>query len=180
MMLEKVFIAVELPQVLKDKLYYLQQCYASQFTESWVNRGKMHITVAWCKRADETQLRNILKDFQRDYRAFDLQFTHAGIFENTEVALWAGLDEIGGAACHTLADHARRELGLRLGSYKPHVTLVKQRMTMEQLMHAVHVHRQMTLSFTQRTYRGRVGKVGVYQSMGAPSATYAELMSVEL
>ena len=93
------FIAIELPETIKNVLAELQKELKKCGVDvRWVKPGNIHLTLKFLGDIDENQVSNIVDVMSRaseSYRAFRLTLSGVGVFPNIRSprVMWAGFDE---------------------------------------------------------------------------------------
>ncbi len=93
------FIAIELPQNIKDYLSRLQtQLKNSQADVKWVEPQNIHLTLKFLGEIDDNQLseiNNILENIAKERKHFQANVSSAGAFPkiNFPRVIWVGLKE---------------------------------------------------------------------------------------
>jgi 2'-5' RNA ligase len=98
-MMIRAFIAIELPQPVKQELAQVSAGLARQVPERavrWVQPGKMHLTLRFLGETAVTQLPHIIQqldDLATHHKTFNLHLNGLGCFPNRQRprVIWAGL-----------------------------------------------------------------------------------------
>lgn len=95
----RAFIAIELPQGIKDYLAGVQTKLKTAHADlKWVNPQNIHLTLKFLGEIDEkqlTQITQILEDTLRDKSQFYLRLASLGAFPNIKSCrvIWVGIDK---------------------------------------------------------------------------------------
>jgi len=95
----RTFIAIELPQDIKDSLSALQDKLKTAPAEvRWVKHENIHLTLKFLGEIDAKQLdkiKLILQEVARDHHEFKTRVSTLGVFPNLNYprVIWVGLDK---------------------------------------------------------------------------------------
>jgi 2'-5' RNA ligase len=95
----RAFIAIELPQEIKDSLAYLQeQLKASQADVKWVQPQNIHLTLKFLGEIDDKKLDKIIRilaEVTKDKNSFYIRISSLGAFPkiNSPRVIWVGIDK---------------------------------------------------------------------------------------
>ncbi len=95
----RTFIAIELPQEIKDSLGKLQaELKKTAADVKWVNPDNIHLTLKFLGEADDKkviEIENILAGVAKNYKAFYIRPCAIGAFPKIEFpkVIWIGIDK---------------------------------------------------------------------------------------
>jgi len=99
-MTNRLFIALEIPDEVKDKLIYLRnEIYGAGFKKiKWENKDKLHITLKFLGETEITlypELKNTVAEVVAKQKKTILSFSEFGVFYNKKYPkiLWAGTEK---------------------------------------------------------------------------------------
>ena len=133
----RAFIAIELPEAIKDRLAdagaSLRQ---AGIKASWIKTGNMHLTLRFLADISEQDILRLSERLRVEYEgteSFTLNVEGLGAFPNLRrpSVIWAGLSPLEGplSQVQEVAESAAREIGLEPDKKKfhPHLTLARIR-----------------------------------------------------
>ncbi|MCX5695574.1 MAG: RNA 2',3'-cyclic phosphodiesterase [Candidatus Omnitrophica bacterium] len=95
----RAFIAIELPQEIKDKLAQLQALLKeSRADVKWVEPKNIHLTLKFLGEIDEdksVKISGIIEDIAKESRQFPISLSSLGAFPKLDFArvIWIGIDK---------------------------------------------------------------------------------------
>ncbi len=133
----RCFIALEIPQSIKDSLQSLQETLkASQADVRWVKPESMHLTLRFLGNIEDTQVeqvKSLLDAVAQDHSVFTLGVKGVGAFPDTQSpkVVWAGLDKGKDKLIQltkALCSHSKaQDLPPEDNPFSPHITLGRVR-----------------------------------------------------
>lgn len=135
MTLLRLFVGVDLPHDVKDKLAAIEdELKAFVPSGKWVRRENLHLTLkflGYCEEERSESINKKIKEVARRKQTFDFRLHDLGAFPSPKRArvLWAGINE-GATEFQTLQaeiDQALLDLGFASEERKfhPHITLAR-------------------------------------------------------
>lgn len=134
-MKKRLFVAIEIPGKIKEKIIALQKNFDSQSDDvSWVKPENMHLTLVFLGDTDYNQIPNIIACLERlKDDAFEVSLAEIGGFPNLDKAhtLWIGVrNNLALSALFYLREKIAKCLrGLSLNvdekNFIPHITIAR-------------------------------------------------------
>lgn len=133
----RTFIAIELPQQIKDRLSELQALFKNSGADvKWVNPKDIHLTLKFLGEVDEEKslkIAGVIENIAKASRQFEISLSSAGAFPKIEFArvIWIGIAK-GDLETKTLAkelDERLEKLGIAKEErpFSSHITIGRVR-----------------------------------------------------
>lgn len=133
----RAFIAIELPQTVKDYLARVQtKLKTANADVKWVNPPNIHLTLKFLGEIDEQQLvqiTQILENIARNTPQFSIHLASFGAFPSIKSVrvIWAGIDK-GDLKVRQIAENLEKEIektgtSNEEGSFSSHITIGRTR-----------------------------------------------------
>jgi len=186
----RTFIAIELPQHIRDKLFKLQTILKKSNADvKWVEPRNIHLTLKFLGEIDKNKsvkIAEIIEDAAKKSRQFRINLSSIGAFPDMESAqvIWVGIDK-GNNEIETLAKELEERFEI-LGILKekrlfsPHITIgrVKNLLNKDKLAQAL---RESESYFSGKNIEFDVTKINLFKSILGPSGpAYETLKEVNI
>lgn len=128
----RAFVAIELPESLKNRLTELQRRLNRPEGVSWVKASNMHLTLRFLGDVAESQIevvRGCMERAAQAYRPFELAPKGVGAFPNPRRprVFWAGVEDATGSLAglqkRLQAELEQKGFGQEDYPFRPHLTL---------------------------------------------------------
>lgn len=181
----RTFIAIELPQEVKDSLSRLQeQLKTSQADVKWVSPQNIHLTLKFLGEVDESKLEKIgeiLETLKADKAPFCMRLSSLGAFPKTNYprVIWVGIDK-GDSETKEIAKFMEEKIA-RLGippedrPFSSHITIgrVKSGLNREGLVKKLN---ESVNHFGQADLEFSVTKITLFKSTLTPKGPAYEIL----
>jgi 2'-5' RNA ligase len=186
----RTFIAIELPQEIKDKLAELQALLKQAGADvKWVNPKNIHITLKFLGEIDEdisAKIAGIIEDTAKKIQQFPISLSSLGAFPKIESArvIWIGIDK-GDKETGRLAKELEERIE-KLGipkeerPFSSHITIgrVRGMLNKDKLAKAL---KELEAYFSGKNIEFKVTKITLFKStLGSSGPAYEALKEVPI
>ncbi|MDL2269939.1 RNA 2',3'-cyclic phosphodiesterase, partial [Desulfosarcina sp. OttesenSCG-928-G17] len=171
----RAFIAVSLPEPIRDTLRQIQENLAAEDADvRWVRPEQIHLTLKFLGDIDLSQVPGIISHLDAGLgkmAAFSVQASGGGVFPNARKArvLWVGLEDKtdGFKTLYGATETAMAAMGFARESraFRPHLTLGRPRRD----IHPAVMDRMLAVLQTAGSDPFEVDRIFLYQSRLHPS-----------
>lgn len=128
----RLFVAIEIPEDIRDELVAVEGKLAGIYRARWVNRDNIHLTLKFLGEVEEKRLGDtakIVSEISKDNPGFDLNLENIGGFPNLKRprVLWIGVERGKENAVLLMEQLEKRFVRLGIKPEKraknPHITL---------------------------------------------------------
>jgi 2'-5' RNA ligase len=183
----RTFIAIELPQNIKDTLASLQaQLKASGADVSWVRRQNIHLTLKFLGERDDKKIKQAAQEMEetaKNHLAFRATLSSIGAFPKIDSAriVWVGIEQ-GDKETKAIAAELEDRIA-RLGipkeerPFSSHITIgrTKSGLNLEKLTDAL---KKLQEDFPAKGEEFQVGSLTLFKSTLTPQGPVYEALKI--